>query len=395
MITEFRFPDVGEGITECDLMKWVVKVGEKIKEDQILVEVETAKAVVEIPSPRDGFVIKLHYKGGEEVKVGEILVTIGDEEDLKEKKATKASGTVVGVLEEADEMKVQQRVLATPAVRRSAKNIGIDISEVRGTGSHGKITEDDLKKHAEEKSGIRQDSDNFGDITRTPLRGVRKTIAKNLPIYQQTAALVTHMDEVDISELFSIKKKEEKALEENGVKLTYLPFIIKAVIIALKEHPFLNSILDEKKNEIILKKYYNIGFGVDTKDGLIVPVIKDADKKNIIHLAEEIKNLAEKARSRAIDIKDLKGGTFSITNIGAFGGIYATPITNFPEAAILATGRILEKPVVINSEIKVRNMLPLSLTFDHRIMDGGMAARFTNSIVKHLEDPGLLLLELR
>ena len=203
------------------------------------------------------------------------------------------------------------------------------------------------------------------------------------------------MDEADISEIFSIKEKEEKALEENGVKLTYLPFIIKAVIIALKEHPFLNSTLDEKKNEIILKKYYNIGFGVDTKDGLIVPVIKDADKKNIIHLAEEIKNLAEKARSRAIDIGDLKGGTFSITNIGAFGGIFATPITNFPEAAILATGSILEKPAVINSEIKVRKILPLSLTFDHRIMDGGMAARFTNSIVKHLEDPGLLLLELR
>ncbi len=322
-------------------------------------------------------------------------MTIGDEEDLKEKKATKESGTVVGVLEEADEKKVQQRILATPAVRRSAKNMEIDISEVRGTGSQGKITEDDLKRYAEEKSGIRQDSDNFGDITRTPLRGVRKTIAKNLPIYLQTAALVTHMDEADISELFSIKEKEEKALEKNGVKLTYLPFIIKAVIVALKEHPFLNSILDEKKNEIILKKYYNMGFGVDTKDGLMVPVIKDADKKNIIHLAEEIKNLAEKARSRAIDIKDLKGGTFSITNIGAFGGIFATPITNFPEAAILATGRILEKPVVINSEIKVRKILPLSLTFDHRIMDGGMAARFTNSIVKHLEDPGLLLLELR
>ncbi len=395
MITEFKFPDVGEGITECDLMKWVVNVGERIKEDQILVEVETAKAIVEIPSPRDGFVIKLHYKEGEEVKVGEILVTIGDEEDLKEKKATKESGTVVGVLEEADEKKAQQRILATPAVRRIAKNMGIDISEVRGTGSHGKVTKDDLKKHAEEKTGIKQDSDNFGDITRTPLRGVRKTIAKNLPIYQQTAALVTHIDEADISELFSIKEKEEKALEENGVKLTYLPFIIKAVIVALKDHPFLNSSMDEKKNEIILKKYYNIGFGVDTKDGLIVPVIKDADKKNIIHLAEEIKNLAEKARSRAIDIKDLKGGTFSITNIGAFGGIFATPITNFPEAAILATGRILEKPVVINSEIKVRNILPLSLTFDHRIMDGGMAARFTNSIVKHLEDPGLLLLELR
>ena len=216
-----------------------------------------------------------------------------------------------------------------------------------------------------------------------------------MPVYQHTAALATHMDELDITELSVIKEKEETALEEKGVKLTYLPFIIKAVIIALKEHPFFYSTLDDEKSEIILKKYYNIGIGVDIKDGLIVPVIKEADKKNIIHLAEDIKKLAEKARSGAIDINDLKGGTFTITNVDAYGGVFATPIVNYPEAAILATGRIQEKPVVINGEIKIRRIMPLSLTFDHRIMDGGMAARFTNSIVKHLENPGLLLLELQ
>lgn len=398
MITEFKFPDVGEGITEGCLVRWSVKTGDKIKEDQALAEVETAKAVIELPSPRDGFVIKLHYKENDEIKVGEVLVTIGGEEDLSGKRARKDSGTVVGVLEEAEEVeekKAQHMVLATPAVRRIAQNMGIDISGVNGTGSHGKVTEDDLKRHADGKPGIKQDRDNFGDIIREPLKGVRKTIAKNMPVYQQTAALVTHMDEVDISDLAIIKEKEENGLAEKGVKLTYLPFIIKAVIIALKEYPSFNSTLDMKKSEIILKKYYNIGIGVDTKDGIIVPVIKEADKKNIIHLAEEIKKLAENARSRTIDLKDLNGGTFTITNIGAYGGIFATPIINYPEAAILATGRIQEKPVVINSEIKIRKILPLSLTFDHRIMDGGMAARFTNSIVKHLEDPGLLLLELR
>lgn len=395
MITEFKFPDVGEGITEGELVRWKVKVGEKIKEDQILAEVETAKTVVEIPSPKDGIVIKLHYQEGDEIKVGEVLATIGDEYDLKEGKARKESGTVVGILEEAVETKGRQMVLATPSVRRIAKNIGIDISEVKGTGSHGKVTEDDLKRYADEKTGIRTDSDSFGSITRIPLRGIRKTIAKNMPVYHQTAALVTHTDEADVSELSFIKEKEEKHLEEKGVKLTYLPFIIKAVIIALKEHPFMNSSLDEGKNEIILKKYYNIGISVDTNDGLIVPVIKDADKKNIIHLAEEIKTLAEKARSRTVDIKDLKGGTFSITNIGSYGGIFATPIVNYPEAAILSTGKIQDKPRVINGEIKIRKVLPLSLTFDHRIMDGGIAARFVNTIVRHLEDTGLLLLELR
>ncbi len=395
MITEFKFPDVGEGITDGYLVRWLVKAGDKIKEDQALAEIETAKAVIDLPSPRDGFVIKLHYNENDEIKVGEALVTIGDEEDLIENGARKDAGTVVGELEEADEKRTQPKVLATPAVRRIAKNMGIEISEVKGTGSHGKITEDDLKKHGDVKSGVKQDRDNFGAIIRSPLKGVRRSIAKNLPVYQNTAAHVTHMDEVDISDLSIIKEKEEKALEEKGVKLTYLPFVIKAAIIALKEHPFLNSTLDDEKSEIILKKYYNIGIGVDTKDGLIVPVIKEADKKNIIHLAEEVKKLAESARSRTIDINDLKGGTFTITNIGAYGGIFATPIVNYPEAAILATGRIQEKPVVINSEIKIRRIMPLSLTYDHRIMDGGMAARFTNSIVKHLEDPGLLLLELQ
>ncbi len=395
MITEFKFPDVGEGITEGYLVRWIVNEGDKIKEDQVVAEIETAKAVIEIPSPRDGFVVKLHYKDDDEIKVGETLVTIGDEDDLVVKEDRKDAGTVVGVLEEADDEKPPPGVLATPGVRKIARNMGIDISEVNGTGLHDQITENDLKKYAEVKPGIKQDRDKFGDITRSPLKGVRRTIAKKLPVYQHTAALVTHMDEVDISELSIIKEKEEKALAENGVKLTYLPFIIKAAIIALKEHPFLNSTLDDEKSEIILKNYYNIGIGVDTKDGIIVPVIKEADKKNIIHLAEEIKALAENARSRTIDINDLKGGTFTITNVGAYGGVFATPIVNYPEAAILATGRIQEKPVVINGEIAIRKILPLSLTFDHRIMDGGMAARFTNSIVKHLEDPGLLLLELQ
>jgi len=202
------------------------------------------------------------------------------------------------------------------------------------------------------------------------------------------------MDEADMTELALIKEKEENSFAEKGKKLTYLPFIIKAVVLSLKKFPYLNASLDEESG-IIIKKYYNIGIGVDTKDGLIVPVIKNADRKNIIRLAEEIADLAKRGRERKLDIKELKGSTFSITNIGSYGGIYATPIINYPEAAILASGRIQEKPRVVDGEITIRKVLPLSLAFDHRILDGGMAARFIKSVAQLLEDPGRLLLELK
>lgn len=401
MITEFKFPDVGEGITEGVLVKWAVKVGEKIEEDQALAEIETAKAVVEMPSPRAGFVLTLGGKEGDEIKVGAVLVTIGDEEDQKVKEVKRESSTVVGVLEDADtdnarkEKAPHMGVLATPGLRRIARDMGIDITGVHGTGPHGRVTEDDLRKHNDVLPKMRRDGDELGDITRIPLTGIRKTIASNMPAYQQTAALVTHMDEADISELAIIKGKEENALKEREIKLTYLPFIIKAVVTALKEHPYLNSTLDDGRGEIVLKKYYHIGISVDTSDGLIVPVLRDADEKNIMQLAVEIQTLAERARNRTIDIKDLRGGTFSITNIGSYGGIFSTPIVSHPEAAILATGKIQEKPVALDGAIAVRKILPLSLAFDHRIMDGGKAARFMNTIIHLLEDPGLLLLELR
>jgi len=227
------------------------------------------------------------------------------------------------------------------------------------------------------------------------LRGLRKTIARNMIQYQRATAHVTHMDEADMTELALIKEKEEKAFAEKGKKLTYLPFIIKAVVLSLKSFPYLNASLDEESGVIIIKKYYNIGIGVDTKDGLIVPVIKNADRKNIIRLAEEIEDLARLGRERKLDIKELKGSTFSITNIGSYGGTYATPIINYPEAAILASGRIQEKPRVVEGEITIRKVLPLSLAFDHRILDGGMAARFIKSVSQLLEDPGRLLLELK
>lgn len=396
MVTEFKFPDVGEGITEGEIVRWRVRVGERIKEDQILAEVETDKAVVELPSPQDGVIITLHHKEGDTVNVGEVLVTLGPDENLKEDKRQMDDGTVVGVLEEAEEVKEEKgRVLATPAVRKIAKDMAIDLTIVKGTGPGGRITKEDLQKFQEEGTGIKQGSDPYGVVTRIPLRGVRKTIAKHMSIQKQTVAHVTHTDEVDITELVSIKEKEQNILTKKGRKLTFLPFIIKAVVVGLKEYPILNSTLDNETGEIILKKYYNIGISVDTKDGLIVPNIKDADKKNILTLAEDLEDIAEKARSRTIDLKDLKGGTFTITNIGGYGGIFSTPIVMKPEAAILATGRIQERPVVIDGEIKARKTLPLSLSFDHRLMDGATVAKFIKTLSSHLADPGLLLVELR
>lgn len=397
MITEFRIPDVGEGITEGDLVEWKVKPGDKIKEDQPLVEIETDKSVIEIPSPRDGVVLKLHFEEGDMVPIGEILITIGEEADLKTEDQKKDSGTVVGTLEEAEmPSETDKEILATPKVRKMAEEMKVDISKVQGTGPEGAITEKDIVHAAhEQKPGARREDDAYGAVIKIPLRGLRKTIAQNMPKFQHAAAHVTHMDEADITELAIIKEKEESVFKEKGKKLTYLPFIIKAVVVGLKEFPYLNSSIEEEAGEIIIKKYYHIGMSVNTKDGLIVPVIRDADQINIIRLAENIEDIAERGRERKLDIKELKGSTFTITNIGSYGGNYATPIINYPEAAILATGRIKEMPRVVDGEIKIRKILPLSLAFDHRILDGGMAADFINTVIRHLEDPGLLLLELK
>ncbi len=397
MKTEFKFPDVGEGIIEGEIVQWRVSVGDAIEEDQVLVEVETDKAVVELPAPREGVVLQLHHEAGDVVNVGEVLVTIGGPEDLETSQPRKDAGTVVGVLEEApsEDVRSPSKVLAMPAVRKMAEELGIDLDSVRGTGPQGNVTAQDLKAFAAQQVGGRGDRDALGEIVRVPLRGIRRTIAKNMPVYQHAAAHVTHMDDADVTELSRIKEKEETILQEKEIKLTMLSFVIKAVVIGLKEYPFMNATLDEEQGEIVLMKYYNIGIAVDTEDGLMVPVIKDAEKKNVMRLAEEIERLGKAARARSIALQDLKGGTFSITNVGAYGGIYATPIIHYPQAAILATGRIQERPAVVQGKITVREILPLSLTFDHRIMDGAMVAGFVKTVIRHLEDPGLLLLELQ
>ncbi|MGA2314826.1 MAG: dihydrolipoamide acetyltransferase family protein [Thermodesulfobacteriota bacterium] len=417
MAYEFKFPDIGEGLTEGEIVRWLVKEGDEVKEGQPLVEVETDKALAEIPSPKTGVILKILAKEKEIVKVGQVIVVIGEKgEALAAPPPKPKSVGVVGELEEAPEevpavaakaepaktVLVSEHALATPAVRVLAKELGVDINKVQGTGPEGRVLEKDLRQLAEGKEKPVEEMkkpvkvkkyDLYGYVERIPLRGVRRSIAKAMVKSKYTAPHVTAMDEADVTELWKIREKEKKAAEKKGIKLTILPFIIKSVLAGLSEHPYLNASLDDENEEIILKKYFNIGVATDTPEGLMVPVVKNAKEKSIFQIAEELTKLAQEARDRTIDLADLKGGTFTISNYGALGGIYATPIINYPEVAILGVGKIKDTPVVKNGKVVVRKILSLALSFDHRVVDGGEGARFLNTVIAHLEDPDLILLE--
>jgi len=408
MAKQFKFPDIGEGITEGEIVKWVVKEGDYVKEDQTLGEIETDKAIVEIPSPYEGTILKLHFKVKDIVRVGEVLATIGEkgeavaEEPKKEEIEVemKPAPSVVGEIRETREE--IREVLATPKVRKLALEWDIDIKEIEGSGPQGRITEEDIKHEKEKKVAVAEKKpelkvkakyDFYGYIDHIPLRGVRRATAKRMRESISKAAHVTHFDEADVTELAKIREQIKRKAEKKGIKLTYLPFIVKGVVNALKSHPMLNATLDDENEEIIVKKYYNIGIAVDVPDGLIVPVVKAADQKSIFELAEEIQKLAESTKKRTIDMADLKGGTFSITNVGMIGGEAATPIINYPEVAILATLKIAPRVRVEEGNIKVKNILPLCLSFDHRVIDGAEAARFMIDLIKFLENPNLLVTE--
>ena len=408
MAKHFKFPDVGEGITEGEIVKWLVREGDEVREDQTIAEIETDKAVVEMPSPFAGTVLKLFFHEKDVVKVGDVLISIGVEGESAEAVPTSRpempaeapiiAPSVVGII--TDSKEEIREILATPKVRRLAVEMGVDLKNVKGGGPQGRITEEDVKvskaslaaSNEEKKPAfkIKEKFDFYGELERIPLRGVRRATAKRMAQAARTAAQVTHFDEADATALAAFKENLKTEADSKGVKLTYLPFIVRAVIAALKLHPMFNAMLNEEDEEIIVKKYYNIGIAVDVPDGLIVPVVKGADGKTVFQIAEDIRNLAEAARKRTLDLADLKGGTFSITNVGMIGGEAATPIINFPEVAILATLRITDRPRVENGVVKVRKTLPLCLSFDHRVVDGAEAARFMNDLVKFVENPASL-----
>jgi len=398
MAKQFRFPDVGEGITEGEIVRWLVAEGDEVKADQALAEIETDKAVVEMPSPYAGTVLRLHHKEKDLVKVGEVLVTIGEKGEAVPEAGP--AQPVHGVArpgapaaQAATAAVPSGPVLATPAVRKLAHDLGIDLAVVAGTGSGGRVTEEDVRaageKPAEKKVEIKVKAkyDLYGALERIPLRGVRRTTARHMRESLDKAAHVTHCDEADATRLAALRESMKPAAEAKAVKLTYLPIIIKAVVEALKLHPTLNASLDDEEGEIVVKKYYNIGVAVDVPDGLIVPVVKMADDKSVLDLAEEIQGLAKAARERTLDLADLKGGTFSITNVGVIGGHAATPIINYPEVAILASMKIEDRARVEGGAVVVRKTLPLCLSFDHRVIDGAEAARFTKDLIGFLEAP--------
>ncbi len=419
MAFEFKFPDVGEGLTEGELLAWLVNEGDLVKEGQPLARVETDKAVVEIPAPRDGLIVQLKFSEGAVIHVGEVFVILGEPED-KPAAAPQIGVGVVGVLEEAPPESTPaaaRPVLATPMVRKLAKDLGLDLTKVPGSGPEGRILESDVRQAgsaaqpaevpeirpheptpekpaaAEAKPSARKIKkyDFYGYIEHVPFKGLRKTIARNVSRSHQATVTVTATDEADITELQGLKERTQSKARSHEVHLTLLPFIIRAAVAALQDHPYLNATLDDEAEDIILKKYYNIGIATDTPEGLMVPVIKNAGDKSILELALEIQDLATKARDRSIDLADMQGGSFTITNYGAIRGIFGTPVLNYPEVAILGTGRRQELPRVRSGNIEIRQILPISLSFDHRVIDGGQAARFLQQFIAYVEDPALIL----
>lgn len=401
MVFEFKLPDIGEGIAEAEIVEWLVNVGDIVKSDQIIVKIETDKAVADLPCPIAGTILRINFIKGDTVNVGAVLCVVGEsgekvksnfvKEDVK-KEVNKSDGIIKPV-------KVEGRILATPAVRKAAAEKGIDLNNVKGSGAEGQIVMSDLDKSGfTEVTKIVENSrpagvvaqrkyDMFGYVERVSLKGVRKVIAQNMIRSLSQTAQVTAMEDIDVSKLWVIRQKEKEHFAIEGVRLTFMPFVIKALIKALQEHPKLNSSIEGE--EIVVRKYYNIGVAVQTEAGLMVPVVKIAEKKSIAQIAKEIEDLAERARNRTIDSMELKGSTFTITNYGSVGGTYATPIINLGEAAILGMGRIFDRVVLDEKTGKVKNakILPISLTFDHQILDGAEANQFIETLRRYLEEP--------
>jgi pyruvate dehydrogenase E2 component (dihydrolipoamide acetyltransferase) len=407
----FSFPDVGEGIHEGRIVEWLVAEGATVAEDEALVKVETDKAVVELPSPRAGKVIRLHAAADAVIHVGDPLVTIGEagEQVPATAAATPAPERAVATHPPvpAAEPAPARRPAATPRTRALARKLGVDLSAVRGTGAGGRITDEDVQRSARGEAAappaapaapvpsLRRAATVEGEVERLPISHLRKVIANAMRASKQTAAHVTHVDEADVTELVEHYRRVKPVIEaQAGVKFSLLPFFIKALVTALKRHPIFNASVDEDAQEVLLKRYYNIGIAVDTPEGLIVPVVKSADAKDMVTLAAEVADLAERARSRRLALDELKGGTCTITNIGPLGGVFATPIINQPELAIVGLHKISDRPAVVDGAIAIRKMMYLSVSFDHRYIDGAAGARFMTDLVALVANPGLLMVRL-
>jgi len=435
----FKFADIGEGIHEGKILEWNYKVGDTAEEGETLVIIETDKINAEIPLPVDGKIVEIGPDIGQTVHVGDILAVIdtgkanpnGDSktkeksseqklevfdsksDNHKDDSADNEEAGVVGKLEVSDEVIGSQaddsstssvksnRVLATPVARKLASDLGVDIQKVNGTGEHGRVLRTDIEQYHEKGSSLSNRKTQIErpkmvfkkEDRRESISTLRKAVVKAMTLSKQIVPHTTLMDELDITELVSFRNFYKQKAKEKGVKLTYMAFIIKALTKTIEQYPMFNSSFDQDSNEMIYKGSMNIGIAVDTPDGLIVPNIKNADNLSLFELANEVERLAYLAKERKIQMKDLQGGTISITNFGAFDAMNGTPIIKYPEVAILGIGKISKKPVVKDNEIVIGDVLPLSLTFDHRIIDGADGGRFMMQFKEYLRDPMLLLME--
>ncbi len=405
---ELKFVDVGEGITEGHIRKWLVPDGTNVKEDQAIVKVETDKAIVDVPAPIGG-TVKINAQENTTVHLGDVIAYIGTPADLKNFKAPASKATLTiekgpasGNLprqEVAPQAMASKEVIATPSVRKMIRELNLDINNITGSGPGGRIMENDVtaiasKPRTTPETSVSPSKQMFsGEVERVKLTQIRKAIAKNM---EESAKIprAAHMDLVNANALFAALNSMKKEVEQKySTKLTLMSFIIKAAVEALKENQRVNSSYDGAAGEVIIKKYYNIGIAVDSPDGLRVVVIKNADKKNIVDLAKDLEDLHQKALNGTISIDEMRDSTFTITNVGSLGGGYlSVPMINPPEVAILGVHLLRDAAVVDNGQIKAGKILPISLSYDHRVVDGADGVRFTNSIIKRLQDPSFLKL---
>lgn len=438
---EYRFPELGEGLHEGEIVKMHIAPGQTVTDEDIIMEVQNDKAIVEVPCPVNGKILEVFGKDGQVMHVGEVVAVIEAEGELPDSihasdagsadnsarggadtqgqpaqaPAAEAAPAPAAAAAQAAPVTDKALVLATPSVRKLAREKGVAIAGVPGTGKNGRITREDVLAFASGGApaaaapaaeaasaggqaaaapAARAVPAGPGVEERVPFKGIRKAIANAMVKSAYTAPHVTLMDEVDVSALVALRSRSKAIAEKKGVKLTYLPFIVKALVAACREFPALNAMIDEAANELVYKKYYNIGIATDTDNGLLVPVVFDADRKNIWTISNEIRDLASRGRDGKLAPNELKGSTITITNIGSAGGMFFTPLLNFPEVAILGTGRISEKPVIKNGEIVPAHVMALSLSFDHRVVDGATGQNFLNYIKQLLADPELLVMEV-
>jgi len=425
MSIEFQLPELGENIESGDVVNILVKEGDSIAANDGVVELETDKAVLEVPCPHAGTIAKIHCQKGDTVEVGQTLLTVESaegggpaetktgepERESAEPETEEAPAATAPPRAPVSAAQTTGPIPAGPAARRLARELGVDLHSVSGSGKHGRVTPEDVRAAADGARGVDTavasqpalaaespvppgypGQDNWGSIRREKMPRIRRTIAEQMTRSVNTIPHITNFDDADVTELEHFRKSVPAGFLGENVKLTVMPLVIKAVAAALRQHPELNASIDDERQEVIYREYVNIGVAVDTPRGLVVPALRNADKLPIADIARELSVLAGKAREADFAVDDLRGGTFTISNLGAVGGAYSTPIINHPEVAILLLGRSRWMPTVRENEIVPRLIMPLSLSYDHRLIDGAVAGRFLNQVIEYLQSPGKLAL---